>query len=60
MNVPLRLPQATLDDKQQTALNNSERELALSRLKGKLVSVPAWVMLRMISALWERRIRQQD
>ncbi|HHO9581287.1 TPA: phage tail tape measure protein [Escherichia coli] len=35
MNVPLRLPQATLDDKQQTALNNSERELALSRLKGE-------------------------
>ncbi|HAN6301048.1 TPA: phage tail tape measure protein, partial [Escherichia coli] len=26
---------ATLDDKQQTALNNSERELALSRLKGE-------------------------
>ncbi|EFL0486776.1 phage tail tape measure protein [Escherichia coli] len=35
MNVPLRLPQATLDDKQQTALNNSKRELALSRLKGE-------------------------
>ncbi|EMW1812306.1 phage tail tape measure protein [Escherichia coli] len=35
VNVPLRLPQATLDDKQQTALNNSERELALSRLKGE-------------------------
>ncbi|MCH4744017.1 phage tail tape measure protein [Escherichia coli] len=34
VNVPLRLPQATLDDKQQTALNNSKRELALSRLKG--------------------------
>ncbi|MGY6331182.1 phage tail tape measure protein, partial [Escherichia coli] len=32
VNVPLRLPQATLDDKQQTALNNSKRELALSRL----------------------------
>ncbi|MCZ5947245.1 phage tail tape measure protein [Escherichia coli] len=60
VNAPLRLPQATLDDKQQTALNNSERELALSRLKGKPVSVPDWVMLRMISALWERRIRQPD
>ncbi len=35
VNVPLRLPQATLDDKQQTALNNSERELVLSRLKGE-------------------------
>lgn len=35
LNVPLRLPQATLDDKQQTALNNSKRELALSRLKGE-------------------------
>lgn len=35
VNVPLRLPQATLDDKQQTALNNSKRELALSRLKGE-------------------------
>ncbi|HBC9820561.1 TPA: phage tail tape measure protein [Escherichia coli] len=35
VNVPLRLPQATLDDKQQTALNNSKRELTLSRLKGE-------------------------
>lgn len=35
VNAPLRLPQATLDDKQQTALNNSERELALSHLKGE-------------------------
>ncbi|WP_125295760.1 phage tail tape measure protein [Escherichia albertii] len=35
VNVPLRLPQAILDDKQQTALNNSERELTLSRLKGE-------------------------
>ncbi|EOP0663648.1 phage tail tape measure protein [Escherichia coli] len=35
VNTPLRLPQATLDDKQQTALNNSERELAMSRLKGE-------------------------
>nr|DAJ57095.1 MAG TPA: tail length tape measure protein [Caudoviricetes sp.] len=35
VNVPLRLPQAALDDKQQTALNNSKRELALSRLKGE-------------------------
>lgn len=35
VNVPLRLPQATLDDKQQTALSNSKRELALSRLKGE-------------------------
>ncbi|MCZ8825592.1 phage tail tape measure protein [Escherichia albertii] len=35
VNAPLRLPQATLDDKQQTALNNSKRELALSRLKGE-------------------------
>lgn len=35
VNVPLRLPQATLDDKQQNALNNSERELALSSLKGE-------------------------
>ncbi|WP_206867197.1 phage tail tape measure protein, partial [Escherichia albertii] len=35
VTAPLRLPQATLDDKQQTALNNSKRELALSRLKGE-------------------------
>ncbi|EIV0763591.1 tape measure protein [Escherichia coli] len=35
VNAPLRLPQAALDDKQQTALNNSKRELALSRLKGE-------------------------
>ncbi|HIG9583214.1 TPA: phage tail tape measure protein [Escherichia coli] len=35
VNVPLRLPQAPLDDKQQNALNNSERELVLSRLKGE-------------------------
>ncbi|STI67807.1 tail component of prophage CP-933X [Escherichia coli] len=35
MNVPLRLPQATLDDKQQSALTKTERELALSRLKGE-------------------------
>lgn len=35
VNVPLRLPQATLDDKQQSALNNTKRELALSRLKGE-------------------------
>ncbi|GIQ03367.1 phage tail length tape measure protein [Escherichia coli] len=35
VNVPLRLPQATLDDKQQSALNNTERQLALSRLKGE-------------------------
>ncbi|EOM3414080.1 phage tail tape measure protein, partial [Escherichia coli] len=35
VNVPLRLPQAPLDDKQQGALNNSERELTLSRLKGE-------------------------
>ncbi|EFF6778778.1 phage tail tape measure protein [Escherichia coli] len=34
-SVPLRLPQATLDDKQQSALNNTERQLALSRLKGE-------------------------
>ncbi|EJH9584435.1 phage tail tape measure protein, partial [Escherichia coli] len=34
-SVPLRLPQATLDDKQQGALNNTERQLALSRLKGE-------------------------
>ncbi|MCM4412977.1 phage tail tape measure protein, partial [Escherichia coli] len=32
VNVPLRLPQATLDDKQQSALTKTERELALSRL----------------------------
>ncbi|MCC8228179.1 phage tail tape measure protein, partial [Escherichia coli] len=32
---PLRLPQATLDDKQQSALTKTERELALSRLKGE-------------------------
>ncbi|END4042355.1 phage tail tape measure protein, partial [Escherichia coli] len=30
-SVPLRLPQATLDDKQQGALNNTERQLTLSR-----------------------------
>ncbi|MFL7359241.1 phage tail tape measure protein [Escherichia coli] len=35
VNVPLRLPQATLDDKQQSALTKTERELALSRLKGE-------------------------
>ncbi|EOW5504432.1 phage tail tape measure protein, partial [Escherichia coli O141,141ab,141ac:H29] len=35
VNVPLRLPEAPLDDKQQGALNNSERELTLSRLKGE-------------------------
>ncbi|MED9682747.1 phage tail tape measure protein [Escherichia coli] len=35
VTAPLRLPQATLDDKQQTALNNSKRELTLSRLKGE-------------------------
>ncbi|HCA4442314.1 TPA: phage tail tape measure protein, partial [Escherichia coli] len=35
VNVPLRLPQAALDDKQQNALNNTERELTLSRLKGE-------------------------
>lgn len=35
VSVPLRLPQATLDDKQQSALNNTNRELALSRLKGE-------------------------
>lgn len=35
VNVPLRLQQATLDDQQQSALNNTERELALSRLKGE-------------------------
>ncbi|EOL1127335.1 phage tail tape measure protein [Escherichia coli] len=34
-SVPLRLSQATLDDKQQSALNNTERQLALSRLKGE-------------------------
>ncbi|MBK4136751.1 phage tail tape measure protein [Escherichia coli] len=34
-SVPLRLPQGTLDDKQQSALNNTERQLALSRLKGE-------------------------
>ncbi len=35
VNVPLRLPQATPDDKQQSALTKTERELALSRLKGE-------------------------
>ncbi len=35
VNVPLRLPQATLDDKQQERLTKTERELALSRLKGE-------------------------
>lgn len=35
VNVPLRLPQAALDDKQQNALNNTERELTLSRMKGE-------------------------
>ncbi|WP_280137683.1 phage tail tape measure protein, partial [Escherichia coli] len=35
VNVPLRLPQATLDDKQQSALTKTERELALSRRKGE-------------------------
>lgn len=34
-SVPLRLPQATLDDKQQSALTKTERDLALSRLKGE-------------------------
>lgn len=35
VNVPLRLLQAALDDKQQNALNNTERELTLSRMKGE-------------------------
>ncbi len=35
VNVPLRLPQTTLDNKQQSALTKTERELALSRLKGE-------------------------
>ncbi|EOV5804384.1 phage tail tape measure protein [Escherichia coli] len=35
VNVPLRLPQAALDDKQQNELNNTERELTLSRMKGE-------------------------
>ncbi|HBJ0101878.1 TPA: phage tail tape measure protein [Escherichia coli] len=35
VNAPLRLPQAALDDKQQNALNNTERELTLSRMKGE-------------------------
>lgn len=35
VNVPLRLPQAAQDDKQQNALNNTERELTLSRMKGE-------------------------
>ncbi len=35
VNVPLRLPQATLDDKQQDALKKSQQALELSRLKGE-------------------------
>lgn len=34
-NVPLRLPQADLDKKQTDALENSRRDLELSRLKGE-------------------------
>ncbi len=60
VNVPLRLPQATLDDKQQSALTKTERELALSRLKGKKKSVSGWGMRRMTSVLWVIRIRRRD
>ncbi|MEC9668755.1 phage tail tape measure protein [Escherichia coli] len=35
VNVPLRLPQATLDDKQQDAIKRSKQALELSRLKGE-------------------------
>ncbi|WP_410994692.1 phage tail tape measure protein [Escherichia coli] len=60
VNVPLRLPQATLDDKQQSALTKTERELALSRLKGEEKSVSGWGMRRMTSVLWVIRIRRRD
>ncbi|RYC19571.1 hypothetical protein EU558_23685 [Escherichia coli O157:H7] len=60
VNVPLRLPQATLDDKQQSALTKTERELALSRLKGEEKSVSDWGMRRMTSVLWVIRIRRRD
>lgn len=33
VNAPLRLPQATLDDKQQDAIKRSKQALELSRLK---------------------------
>ncbi len=42
VNVPLRLPQIP-DDKQQSALTKTERELALSRLKGKKRACPTGV-----------------
>ncbi|EGI39627.1 putative tail component of cryptic prophage [Escherichia coli TA280] len=35
VNAPLRLPQATLDDKQQDAIKRSKQALELSRLKGE-------------------------
>ena len=35
INVPLRMPQATLDQKQTDALEKSRRDLELSRLKGE-------------------------
>ncbi len=59
VNVPLRLPQAT-PDKQQSALTKTERELALSRLKGEEKSVSDWGMRRMTSVLWVIRIRRRD
>lgn len=60
VNVPLRLPQTTLDNKQQSALTKTERELALSRLKGEEKSVPGWGMRPMTSVLWGIRIRRRD
>ncbi len=61
VNVPLRLPQATLDDKQQSALTKTERELALSRLKGEEKrACPAGVCWRMTLVLWGIRIRRRE
>ncbi len=57
--MPLRLPQATLDDKQQSALTKTERELALSRLKGEEKERVAGYA-RMTSVLWVIRIRRRD
>ncbi|MBG3131771.1 phage tail tape measure protein [Proteus mirabilis] len=35
VNIPMRIPNAPLDDKQQTLINNSEREKILSSLTGE-------------------------
>ncbi len=40
------------DDKQQSALTKTERELALSRLKGGRKERVGWGMRRMTSVLW--------